>query len=83
MPESKLNAEVSLSRDYLGAFQIDHIIPKPKEVAMRGPWLIYRFAGPGPLAVTFDVLPLQFGRLEGSAAISPSATVAFQQFIYS
>jgi hypothetical protein len=82
LPPSKHDAEVSLRRDYLAAFQIDHITPEPKEVAPAGPWLTYRFAGPGPLAVTFDVVPLEFGRLQGNAAISPSVALAFQQFIY-
>lgn len=82
LPPSKHDTKVSLGRDYLAAFQIDHITPEPKEVASTGPWLTYRFTGPGPLVVTFDVLPLEFGRLEGSAAISPSAALAFEQFIY-
>jgi hypothetical protein len=44
--------------------------------------LLYRFAGPGPLAATFDVLPQDVGRLAGAAEISATDSVAFQQFIY-
>jgi hypothetical protein len=82
LPESKLDAEVLLSRDYLHALRLERVTPEPKEVEIAGPWLVYRFAGPGPLAVTFDVEPIEFGRLAGSAEISPSDTVVFHQFIY-
>ncbi|HEX9787042.1 MAG TPA: hypothetical protein VGB09_03405 [Candidatus Binatia bacterium] len=82
LPESKLDAEVSISRDYLEAVRIEQITPEPREVAVAGRWLIYRFSGPGPLAVTLDLVPLDFGGLEGAAEIPPADALAFRQFIY-
>jgi hypothetical protein len=82
LPESKSDAQVSLAREYLEGLRIERVVPEPREVESAGRWLVYRFSGPGPLAVVFDVQPIAFGRLEGIAKISPGARVAFQQFIY-
>ena len=82
LPESKLDAEIALGRAYLETFRIEQITPEPREVAVVGPWLLYRFAGPGPLAATFDVVPQDVGRLAAAAEISATDSVAFEQFIY-
>jgi hypothetical protein len=82
LPESKLDAQVSLARDYLEGLRVEQVVPEPKEVEVVGRWLVYHFSGPGPLAVTFDVQPIAFGRLAGLAEISPGEGVSFQQFIY-
>jgi hypothetical protein len=75
-------AEIALTRRYFESFRIEQITPQPSEVASSGPWLVYRFAGAGPIVVTFDLVAEQFGNVAGSARGSGGGTLEFRQFIY-
>ena len=82
LSEAKHGAQIALSRAYLNSLHVEQIVPQPSEVEAAGPWLVYRFAGPGPLAVAFDIKAEEFGRLRGSARAGGGNAVAFRQFIY-
>jgi hypothetical protein len=73
---------IALSRDYFDSLHIEQITPQPSEVEAAGPWLIYRFAGSGPLAISFDLKAEEFGSLRGAARTADGNGVAFFQFIY-
>jgi hypothetical protein len=75
-------AQVELSHRYFKSVQIEQITPEPSGVESAGEWLIYRFAGPGPQAVTFHLKPEEFGNLAGSARIAGGNPVEFRQFVY-
>jgi hypothetical protein len=75
-------AELALARRYLEFFRIEQITPEPSEVASSGPWLVYRFAGAGPVIVAFDLVAEQFGEVAGSARGPDGKALQFHQFIY-
>jgi hypothetical protein len=74
-------AELALTRRYLESFRIEQITPEPSEVASTGAWVVYRFAGAGPVVVIFDLVAEQIGTVAGSAH-SGGAALEFRQFIY-
>lgn len=82
LSEAKQGLQVALSRAYLDSLLVEQIVPQPSEVEAAGPWLVYRFAGHGPLAVAFDIKAEEFGSLHGAAYAAGGNAVAFRQFIY-
>jgi hypothetical protein len=79
---AKADIQLALSRRYLESVQIEQITPEPSKVESAGEWLIYHFAGQGPLSVTFHVKPDDFGGLSGAAQTSDGHAVVFRQFVY-
>ena len=80
--ETKPETQVAISRDYLDSVQIEQITPPPVQAESAGAWLVYRFAGPAPMAVTFSVKAEEFGYLPGAVRIPDGEAVSFRQFIY-
>ena len=80
--EAKTSLQLALSRRYVEAVRVDQIIPEPNEIAAAGEWLVYRFAGVGPLSITFTVKPEQFGNLSGAARVPGGRAVVFDQWVY-
>ena len=75
-------AQVELSHRYFESVQIEQITPEPSGVESAGDWLIYRFEGARPQAVTFHLKPEEFGGLAASAKIAGGNPVEFRQFVY-
>jgi hypothetical protein len=80
--ETKPETQIAVSREYVDSVQIEQITPPPIQAEAAGTWLVYRFAGPAPMAVTFTVKAEEFGYLTGAVRIPDAEAVSFHQFIY-
>jgi hypothetical protein len=80
--ETKPETQIALSREYLDSVHVVEITPPPVRAEAAGAWLVYRFAGPAPMAVTFNVKAEEFGNLTGAVRIPDGEAVSFRQFIY-
>jgi hypothetical protein len=80
--ETKPETQIAMSRNYLDAVQIEQITPPPVQAEAVGAWLVYRFAGPAPMAVTFNIKAEEFGNLTGAVRIPDGEAVSFHHFIY-
>jgi hypothetical protein len=73
--------ELRLSRRYLDAVRVEHVLPQPDSTTATGEWTTFVFA-PGTRAVTLDGEPLGPGRLVLSAATGAGASLALWQLAY-
>jgi hypothetical protein len=79
---TKSDTQIALSRAYLESVQVEEIIPRPVQVEAAGHWLVYRFAGPAPMTITFNLRPREFGSLTGAVRSADGEAVSFRHFIY-
>ena len=73
--------ELRLSRAYLDAIRVEHVLPPPASTTAAGEWTTFVFT-PGTRAVTVDGEARGPGRLLLSAATGAGASVALWQLAY-
>lgn len=73
--------ELRLSRAYLDAVRVEHVLPPPASTTATGEWTTFVFA-PGTRVVTLDGEARGPGRLVLSAATGAGASVALWQLAY-
>ena len=78
----KSGTQIALSRGYLESVHLEEITPRAEQVEAAGEWVVYRFTGPAPMTVTFNLKPEEFGSLTGAVRVPDSEAIAFRQFIY-
>jgi hypothetical protein len=74
--------QIALRRDYLDFVRIEAITPTPARTEASGEWLVYRFTSPAPIFVEFNLIPENFGRLNGTMRAGKGQSIGFHQFIY-
>ena len=76
-------ARIRIDHDYLARFDLDHIVPEPRETTAGDEYTIYTFhvADPSrPARVTFALMPLGFGRLRPRVGLGDGAPLELSQF---
>jgi hypothetical protein len=76
---------LSLSREYLSAFTLQHITPEPERTESTDDALLFVFAARErhvPLEVTFTLQPEKFGQHTASIALNTGAPITIHQFTY-
>jgi hypothetical protein len=73
--------QLRLSRGYLDAVRVEHVLPPPASTTATGEWTTFVFA-PGTRVVTLDGEARGPGRLALSAATGAGASVALWQLAY-
>ena len=79
-------ARVWLDREYVEGFQVQKVTPEPESVEVGPDRLTYVFNVDEeldkPTAVTFNLQPQKFGRLQGQIGLEGEEPVSFGQFVY-
>jgi hypothetical protein len=73
--------ELRLSRGYLDAVRVEHVLPSPASTSATPEWTTFVFA-PGTRTVTVDGEATEAGRLILSAAPGAGASLALWQLAY-
>ena len=80
-PSSASPVELRLSRAYVDAVRIEHVLPEPASTTTSPDWTTFVFA-PGTRTVAFDGEPLEPGRLTLRAATRSGASLTLWQLAY-
>ena len=73
--------ELRLSRRYLDAVRVEHVLPQPNSTTATPEWTTFVFA-PGTRVVAVDAEPLGPGRVTLSAATGTGAALSLWQLAY-
>jgi hypothetical protein len=76
---------ILLDREYLEAIKLEHVVPRPERVEVRGDWMafLFREANPGePLLATFYYEAQRIGPLRARVATGAGGFAGFGQFVY-
>lgn len=78
---SARSVELRLSRRYLDAVRVEHVLPPPASTTATPEWTTFVFA-PGTRVVALDGEPIGPGRLALSAATGTGAALSLWQLAY-
>lgn len=72
---------IAFPNRYLEKFNIESIVPEPRENRVEGSQVAYLFEGTPPMKVVFRLTPQQAGSIDGAVRVN-NLTIPLTHFIY-